>query len=124
MFPLVGIAATISRGMSAYRDLFSRRSAFEHVERYINGLLLSVNTTLQGIHSQYVWPDESQRVNRRAMHAGVFESPWVKESLMARHRAEVAHHYAPQERQVISLDWRHGHHERGSQIFGVKRQYD
>lgn len=58
------------------------------------------------------------------MHAGVFESPWVKESLMARHRAEVAHHYAPQERQVISLDWTHGHHERGSEIFGVKRQYD
>lgn len=124
MFPLVGIAATISRGMSAYRELFSRRSAFEHVERYINGLLLSANKTLQGIHSQYVWPDESERVQRRTMHAGVFEAPWEQEALMARHRIAVANHYSHQERQVISLDWTHGHHERGSQIFGVKRQYD
>lgn len=124
MFPLVGVAATIAQGMSAYRDLFSRQSAFEHVERYINGLLLSANKTLQGIHAQLVWVDESQRVKRRAMHAGVFEAPWEKDALMARHRVEVASHYAPQERQVISLDWTHGHHERGPQIFGVKRQYD
>ncbi|MGD1859065.1 MAG: hypothetical protein ACFB0E_03730 [Leptolyngbyaceae cyanobacterium] len=33
-------------------------------------------------------------------------------------------HYAPQERQVMSLDWTHGHHERGAHIFGIKRQYD
>ncbi|MEM6839973.1 MAG: hypothetical protein AAF609_24450, partial [Cyanobacteria bacterium P01_C01_bin.120] len=85
---------------------------------------MSVNKTLQGIHSQYVWADESDRVKRRAMHAGVFEAPWVKEALMARHRVEVAHHYRPQQRQVISLDWTHGHHERGPKIFGVKRQYD
>ena len=98
MLPLVGIAATIGRGMSAYRELFSRRSAYEHVERYVNGLLLSVNKTLQGIHSQYVWPDTSARVNRRAMHAGVFESPWSRETLMVRHRVAVAHHYPPQER--------------------------
>ena len=36
----------------------------------------------------------------------------------------MAQHYAAQERQVISLDWTHGHHERGAEIFGVKRQYD
>ncbi|MGD1904743.1 MAG: transposase [Leptolyngbyaceae cyanobacterium] len=124
MFPLVGIAASISQGMSAYRDLFSRLSAFEHVERYLNGLLLSANKTLQGIYSQYVWPEAIERINRRAMHAGVFESPWQREQLMERHRAEVSHHYEAQERQVISLDWTHGHHERGPQIFGVKRQYD
>ncbi|MGD1859064.1 MAG: hypothetical protein ACFB0E_03725 [Leptolyngbyaceae cyanobacterium] len=56
------------------------------MERYINGLFLSVNKTLQGIHSQYVWPDESAAVKRRAMHAGVFEAPWNKEDLMARQR--------------------------------------
>jgi len=33
MFPLVGIASTIQQGLSAYRELFSRQSAFEHVER-------------------------------------------------------------------------------------------
>ncbi len=124
MFPIVGIAATIRDQMSGYRNLFSRQSAFEHVERYINGLLLSGNKTLQGIHSQYVWRDETERVNHRAMHAGVFKSPWPREQVMTRHRAEVARDYQPQERQVISLDWTHGHHERGKQIFGVKRQYD
>ena len=124
MFPFVGIAHTIHQGMSAYRELFSRQSAFEHVERYVQGLLLSANKTLQGIYSQLVWADESERVERRAMHAGVFESPWDREQLMVQHRAAVAQFYAPHDRQVVSLDWTHGHHERGPQIFGVKRQYD
>jgi SRSO17 transposase len=124
MFPLVGIASTIRQGLSAYRHLFSRQSAFEHVERYVQGLLLSANKTLQGIYSQLVWTDESERVERRAMHAGVFESPWDREQLMVQHRTTVAQFYPPHERQVVSLDWTHGHHDRGPQIFGVKRQYD
>ena len=124
MFPFVGIAATIHQGMSTYRGLFSRQSAFEHVERYLQGLLLSANKTLQGIYSQLVWPDDAERVERRAMHAGVFEAPWDREQLMVQHRAAVAQAYSPNERQVVSLDWTHGHHERGPKIFGVKRQYD
>jgi hypothetical protein len=118
MFPLVGIARTIHQGMSAYRELFSRQSAFEHVERYVQGLLLSANKTLQGIYSQLVWPDASERVERRAMPAGVFESPWDRKQLMVQHRAAVAQCYPPHGRQVVSLDWIHGHHERGPQILG------
>ena len=124
MFPLVEIVATISRDMLAYRELFSQQSTFKHGKRYLNGLLLSANKTLQGIHSQYVWADVSEQVNCCAIHAEVFEAPWSKASLMARHRLEVAHHYLPEERQVISLDWTHGHHEQGVYIFGSKRQYD
>jgi hypothetical protein len=96
MFPFVGIANTIHQGMSAYRELFSRQSAFEHVERYVQGLLLSANKTLQGIYTQLVWPDDVKRVERRAMHAGVFEAPWDREQLMVQHRAAVAQAYPPE----------------------------
>ncbi len=124
MLPLVGIPSTIEAGMAAYRDLFARQAGFEHVSRYISGLLLSENKTLQGIHSQFISTAESPLPGRRAMHAGVFESPWEWESLMTRHRQQVGQQHSKTERLVISLDWTLGHHERGNQIFGVKRQYD
>ena len=124
MLPLLGIPPTIQNGMSGYRDLFARQAGFEHVSRYISGLLLSENKTLQGIHHQYVSTQEHVLPGRRAMHAGVFESPWQWEELMSRQRQQVSEHYSSKERMVISLDWTLGHHERGKQIFGVKRQYD
>lgn len=124
MFPLVGIPETIKQGMKAYRDLFPRKAGFEHVSRYISGLLLNGNKTLQGIHSQMVSTEENKVSGRRAMHAGVFESPWEWEKVMTRHREEVSQEYQKKERLIISLDWTLGHHERGKKIFGVKRQYD
>lgn len=124
MLPFVGIPNTIQQGMSTFRDLFSRQAGFDHVSRYISGLLLSPNKTLQGIHSQFVSTAEQPLPGRRAMHAGVFESPWEQEALMQRHRLQVSQQYAHSARVVISLDWTQGHHERGKQIFGVKRQYD
>ena len=124
MLPLVGIPETLKQGMKAYRDLFPRRAGFEHVSRYISGLLLSENKTLQGIHSKFVSTEKEKVPGRRAMHAGVFESPWEWEALMTRHREQVSRKYQEKERLIISLDWTLGHHERGKQIFGVKRQYD
>ena len=73
MIPLIGIPATIANGMRAYRDVFCRDAGFEHVSRYISGLLLSDNKTLQGIHAQQVYP-EGKAVSRRTMHEAVFES--------------------------------------------------
>jgi hypothetical protein len=52
MIPLIGVPATIAQGMRAYRDVFCREAGFEHVSRYISGLLLSQNKTLQGIYAQ------------------------------------------------------------------------
>jgi hypothetical protein len=49
MIPFIGVPATIAQGMSAYRDVFCRTVGFEHVSRYISGLLLSENKTLQAI---------------------------------------------------------------------------
>lgn len=74
MVPFVGVPETIASGMSAYREVFCREAGFEHVSRYVSGLLLSENKTLQGIHAQQVYL-EREGVSRRAMHAAVFEAP-------------------------------------------------
>lgn len=89
MVPFVGVPTTIARGMSAYREVFCREARFEHVSRYITGLLLSENKTLQAIHAQQVYAD-GETVTRRAMHAAVFEARWDSEELMQQHRGVVA----------------------------------
>ncbi len=66
MVPFVGIPKTIAKGMRAYREVFCREAGFEHVSRYVSGLLLSENKTLQGIAAQQVYP-EGQGVSRRAI---------------------------------------------------------
>ncbi len=52
MLPFVGVPTAIAKGMSAYRDVFGREEGFEHVSRYVSGLRLSENKTLQGIDAQ------------------------------------------------------------------------
>lgn len=39
MVPFVGVPSMIAKGMSAYREVFCREAGFEHVSRYISGLL-------------------------------------------------------------------------------------
>jgi hypothetical protein len=124
MLPLVGVPPTIAAGMKNYREVFCRAEGYEHVSRYVSGLVLNENKTLQGIYAQQVWP-EGKEVTRRAMHAGVFEAGWSSEELMVKHRAEVAaDHRGGSGREVIALDWTLSHHERGPQVFGVKEAYD
>jgi hypothetical protein len=85
MFPLVGVPETRAKGMNAYRGVFCRQAGFEHVSRYISGLLLSENKTVQGIYAQQVY-GEGEGVTRRAMHAAVFEAGWDSQELMTEHR--------------------------------------
>lgn len=80
MIPFVGVPNTIANGMSGYREVFCRAAGFEHVSRYISGLLLSENKTLQGIHAQQIYV-AGQDSSRRAMHAAVFEAGWESEEL-------------------------------------------
>ncbi|MDJ0708534.1 MAG: hypothetical protein QNJ46_35150 [Leptolyngbyaceae cyanobacterium MO_188.B28] len=122
-WPLVGIAPTIQRFLAAYREVFCRDAGFEHVSRYINGLLLSANKTLQGIYAQIVWP-EGKQVSRRAMHEAVFESGWSRNDLMKRHRQNVAPNYRGRGRAVLSLDWTFGYHPYSQKIYGAKEAYD
>lgn len=123
MFPLVGVPETIAKGMNAYRGVFCRAEGFEHVSRYISGLLLSENKTVQGIYAQQVYA-EGEGVTRRAMHAAVFEAGWDSQALMTQHRQIVGKQHQGVGREVISLDWTLSHHEEGLHIYGVKRAYD
>jgi hypothetical protein len=50
MLPIVEIPETIAIGRSKYRDVFCRDEGFEHVSRYVTGLVISPNKTLQGIY--------------------------------------------------------------------------
>ena len=121
--PLVGIGATVQGFLADYREVFCRQAGFEHVSRYINGLLLSPNKTLQGIYAQIVWPTGTQ-VSRRAMHEAVFESGWRREDLMGRHRELIAPRYPGRGRTVISLDWTYAYHPYSRKIYGAKAAYD
>jgi len=123
MLPIVGVPATIHHGLAPYRDVFCRAEGFEHVARYVTGLLLSTNKTLQGIYDAQVWPGGAQP-SRRAMHAAVFEAGWDSDRLLPRHRALVAPEHQGRGREVLSLDWTYAHHERGPHIWGVKKRWD
>jgi hypothetical protein len=122
-WPLVGIAPTIQGFLAGYREVFCRNAGFEHVSRYINGLLLSANKTLQGIYAQIVWP-EGKQVSRRAMHEAVFESGWSRDDLMRCHRQTIAPNYRGRGRSVVSLDWTFSYHPDSEKIYGAKQAYD
>ena len=85
MLPLYGILPTISKFLSNYREIFCRKEGFEHISRYIAGLLLSPNKTLQGIYAEQVWVGE-KKVNRRAMHESVFKGGWRSQKVMEKYR--------------------------------------
>jgi hypothetical protein len=95
---------------------------FEHICRFITGLILSPNKTLQGIYDLQVW--EGEAPSRRAMHEAVFESGWDGAAFIQQHWEEVAQAYQGRGRQVISLDWTLAHHERGPKIYAVTKSYD
>lgn len=123
MLPLVEIPKTIGRGLAPYRSLFCRAAGFEHICRYVSGLILSPNKTLQGIFDLQVWGDD-HTPSRRAMHEAVFEAGWASEALMARHREVVSADHRGHGREVISLDWTFAHHDRGAHIWGVSAAWD
>src|SRR5919108_508940 len=122
MLPITCVPETLVKGMKSFREIFGRAEGFEHVCRFITGLILSPNKTLQGIYDAQVW--EGEVPSRRAMHEAVFESGWDSAALIQHHRTEVAQAYRGRGRQVISLDWTLAHHERGPKIYAVTQGYD
>jgi hypothetical protein len=122
MLPICGVPETIRRGMMKYRELFCRDAGFEHVSRYVTGLILSPNKTLQGIYALQIW--EGEPPSRRAMHEAVLATGWDAERLMPHHRAVVAAEHRRRGREVISLDGTLAHHEWGPEIWGVTQSYD
>ena len=118
MMPLVGVPETIRCGLAPYRDVFCRAEGFEHISRYVTGLILSPNKTLQGIYEYAGVGDRGRPRSRRAMHEAVFEAGWAADALMPQHRAVIAGAHRGGGRAVISLDWTYAHHERGLKIWG------
>jgi hypothetical protein len=122
MLPVVEVPKTVQQQMCPYRDLFRRSEGFEYVSRYVTGLLVSPNKTLQGRYANQVW--EENRPGYRAMHEAVFEAGWNADELLPRHRRLIASEHQNRGREVISLDWTLVHHERGPHIYGVTKSYD
>jgi hypothetical protein len=108
--------------MESFRKLFCRAEGFEHVCRFITGLVLSPHKTLQGIYDLQLW--EGEAPSRRAMHEAVFESGWDSAAFLKPPRTEGAQPYLGRGRQVISLDWRLSPHERGPTLYALTRSYD
>lgn len=123
MMPLVGVPETLRSGLASYRDVFCRVEGFEHVSRYVTGLILSPKKTLQGIYDRQVWEPGAPH-SRRAMPEAVLEAGWDAEALMPHHRAVIAGAHRGCGREVIRLDWTYAHHERGRKIWGVKKAWD
>lgn len=123
MVVLVGVPETIRHGMAAYRQVFCRAEGFDHVSRYVTGLILSPNKTLQGIYDGQVGEPGAAR-SRRAMHEAVFEAGWAAEALMPHHREVIAREHRGRGPEVISLAWTYAHHERSRKIWGAKKAWD
>jgi len=122
MLPITQVPETVRNGMANYRDVFCRDEGFDHVSRYVTGLIISPNKTLQGIYDLQVW--DGKKPSRRSMHGSVFETGWGSDRLIQEHRAVVAPDHRGRGREVISLDWTFSHHDRGKEIYGNKRSYD
>ena len=122
MLPIVEVPETIRKGMLNYRDVFCRDEGFDHVSRYVTGLIISPNKTLQGIYDLQVW--DGKKPSRRAMHGSVFESGWSSYAFIQQHRTVVSADHRGHGHEVISLDWTFSHHDRGPEIYASEKSYD
>src|SRR5947208_16080154 len=55
MLPIIRVPEILAKGMESFRKIFCRAEGFEHICRFITGLILSPNKTLQGIYDLQVW---------------------------------------------------------------------
>ena len=74
MLPIVEVPETIRNGMLNYRDVFCRDEGFDHVSRYVTGLIISPNKTLQGIYDLQVW--DGKKPSRRSTRLWQFLVAW------------------------------------------------
>ena len=57
MIPIVGVPQSTAETLQVYRPAFARQAGFDHVSRYITGLLTSPNKTLQAIYGLQSTPN-------------------------------------------------------------------
>jgi hypothetical protein len=89
MFPIIMVPESIRQGLAPYRALFCRDAGFEPIGRYVPGLLLRPNKTLQGMYALQGW-EANTSPSRRAMHEAIFAAGWDADALLPRHREIIA----------------------------------
>jgi hypothetical protein len=62
MLLIIRVPEILAKGMESFRKIFCREEGFEHICRFITGLILSPNKTLQGIYDLQVWEGEAPSV--------------------------------------------------------------
>src|SRR5512142_789550 len=71
MFPLVEFPALVQHYAPAFQDVFSAE-AFVEFERYISGLIVSENKTVDGINRLFVYESRNQSSLNRLLTASPF----------------------------------------------------
>jgi len=75
MLPVLGYPSVVNLGLSAFRKVFSRPQ-LRHFGRYVTGLMVCTNRTVQGINDIFFGhPDQS------ALNNFLTDSPWDDEEL-------------------------------------------
>ena len=75
MLPIVGYPSVVNCGLSAFREVFSKPQ-LRHFGRYVTGLIVCTNRTVQGINDVFLGhPDQS------ALNHFLTDSSWSEEEL-------------------------------------------
>ena len=113
----------MKQSVAVLMKLFMGETPKTTLHRFITGLILSPNKTLEGIHREQFW-EKGTELKRRGMHHAVYEAGWDSEQIMPKHREIIASEHRGKGEEVLSLDWTLSHHEKGEKIYGVKKLYD
>jgi hypothetical protein len=104
MMPLVEIPPFVSQYAQHYQDLFSPEQ-FEHFQRYLSGLFVSDNKTIQAINGLFVVHTRNQSSLNRFLTAYVWSSTEVNARRLQRLRQDPA--TCPKRHAVLILDDTH-----------------
>jgi hypothetical protein len=75
MLPIVGYPSVVNFGLPAFRKVFSRPQ-LRHFGRYVTGLMVCQNRTVQGINDSF-----SARCDQSALNHFLTDSPWDDDEL-------------------------------------------
>jgi len=104
MLPLVEIPPTVGQYAQNYQDLFSPEQ-FEHFKRYLSGLFVSDNKTLQVINGLFVIQTRNQSRWNRFFTEYAWSATAVNERRLQRLRQDPA--TCPKKQAVLILDDTH-----------------
>jgi DDE superfamily endonuclease len=104
MLPLVEIPPTVKKYAEGYQDLFSPEQ-FEHFKRYLTGLFVSENKTIQAINGAFVVQVKNQSSLNRFFTEYPWSAPAVNDRRLELLRQDPA--TAPKKHAVLIVDDTH-----------------